>query len=133
MSADGAREGIGPAGTQPIATAPAAVTTPPRTVPADHPAFAGHFPGQPLLPGVLLLAEAMEALAAAPALAAALGPAPTLAAAKFLAPVRPGDALVVVLTPAAGGAVAFEVRCGGRTAASGRFVPSAPAAGRTAP
>ena len=31
-------------------------------IPTDHPAFAGHFPGQPLLPGVSLLAEVLEAV-----------------------------------------------------------------------
>ena len=33
------------------------------TIAADHPAFAGHFPGRPLLPGVALLAEVLEAAA----------------------------------------------------------------------
>jgi len=28
----------------------------------DHPAYEGHFPGHPLLPGVVLIAEAMAAL-----------------------------------------------------------------------
>lgn len=59
-------------------------------VPLDHPCFAGHFPGQPLLPGALLLAQVQEAWASVPALRARLGNAPVLAAAKFLAPVRPG-------------------------------------------
>jgi 3-hydroxyacyl-[acyl-carrier-protein] dehydratase len=62
-------------------------------VPADHPTFAGHFPGQPLLPGVVLLSEALEAiLRDAPA---ALGPQPRISAVKFLAPVRPGASLEV--------------------------------------
>ena len=59
----------------------------------DHPAFAGHFPGQPLLPGVLLLAEVLEAVLDVPALARSVGPAPRIGAAKFLAPVRPGDSI----------------------------------------
>ena len=92
-------------------------------VPTDHPAFAGHFPGRPIWPGVLLLAEVMEALRAAPALAAALGERPSIAAAKFLAPVRPASQLDIALTTVAGSAaVGFEVRCGATLVASGRLV-----------
>ena len=63
----------------------------------DHPAFGGHFPGQPLLPGVSLLAEVLEAVLDEPALAAIVGAAPRIAAAKFLAPVRPGARLTIAL------------------------------------
>jgi 3-hydroxymyristoyl/3-hydroxydecanoyl-(acyl carrier protein) dehydratase len=87
---------------------------------ADHPAFAGHFPGQPLLPGVSLLAEVLEAVLDAPALAAIVGTAPRIAAAKFLAPVRPAAQLVVQLDAGPRG-VRFEVREGDRIAASGQF------------
>lgn len=86
----------------------------------NHPAFAGHFPGQPLLPGVLLLAEVLEAVLAEPALAALVGPAPRLAAAKFLAPVRPGARLTLELHASPRG-LRFEVREGARLAASGQF------------
>ena len=59
----------------------------------DHPAFAGHFPGQPLLPGVVLLGEVLELLLRqAPA---ALGTQPRISAVKFLAPVRPGASLEI--------------------------------------
>ncbi len=101
-----------------------------REVPVDHPAFAGHFPGQPLVPGALLLSEVLEALRGVPALVRRLGPLPTLAAAKFLAPVRPGSALTIELQPetGAGRGVRFEVRCGDTVAASGRWT-----AGQDAP
>ena len=91
-----------------------------RPVAADHPAFVGHFPGQPLLPGVCLLSEVIEAALADPALAARLGAAPRLAAAKFLAPVGPGSLLDIELVPTAGG-LAFDVRCGALVVARGQF------------
>ena len=98
-----------------------------REVPADHPAFPGHFPGQPLLPGALILSEVREAIGSVPALVARLGAQPTLAAAKFLAPVGPQSTLTIELQPEAGpaGGVRFEVRCGGVVAASGRWVRGA--------
>jgi len=86
----------------------------------DHPAFAGHFPGQPLLPGVSLLAEVLEALLDDPALAALVSPKPRIGAAKFLAPVRPGARLTIALEAGPRG-VRFEVREGERIAASGNF------------
>ncbi|WPG34916.1 AMP-binding protein [Variovorax sp. EBFNA2] len=94
-----------------------------HTVPVDHPAFAGHFPGQPLVPGALLLAEVMEVVRRVPALSARLGPSPTLAAAKFLAPVRPGSTLSIELQPEAGTGrgVRFDVRCDGVVAVTGRW------------
>ena len=97
-------------------------------IPADHPAFAGHFPGQPLLPGVSLLAEVLEAVLADPALAARVGPQPRIAQAKFLAPVRP-DARLTILLDDAGRGLRFEVRdasAGDRLAATGQFEAARP-------
>jgi 3-hydroxyacyl-[acyl-carrier-protein] dehydratase len=89
-------------------------------VPFDHPAFPGHFPGQPLLPGVSLLAEVMEAVLRRPELAAQVGPSPRLGAAKFLSPVRPGTALTLHFV-SGGNGLRFEVKAGERPVASGHF------------
>lgn len=86
----------------------------------DHPAFAGHFPGQPLLPGVSLLAEVLEAVLDDPALAVLVGPSPRLGAAKFLAPVRPGARLTLRLEAGPRG-LRFDVREGDRIVATGQF------------
>jgi len=88
----------------------------PLTVPADHPAYAGHFPGQPILPGVVLLDAALHALATAHGLAFAGG---QIKSAKFLSPVLPGEALTLHYSASPGRAFRFDIRCGTRGVASG--------------
>jgi acyl-CoA synthetase (AMP-forming)/AMP-acid ligase II len=85
---------------------------------ADHPAFDGHFPGHPVLPGVVLLSLVMQALQAQPDLQSRLGPAPTIEQVKFLAPVTPGQRLRVVLREQPRG-IAFELRRGPTLLAKG--------------
>jgi 3-hydroxymyristoyl/3-hydroxydecanoyl-(acyl carrier protein) dehydratase len=87
---------------------------------ADHPAFAGHFPGRPVLPGAALLALVMQALPERPLLAARLGSAPRIDNAKFLAPVGPGARLRLRLQEQ-GSAVAFEVAHDSAVVARGQF------------
>ena len=86
---------------------------------ADHPAFDGHFPGQPVLPGVALLAEVLEAALREPALAAGIGSEPRLAVVKFLAPVGPGAALLIDFRLGAR-MLEWRVREGARDVASGQ-------------
>jgi 3-hydroxymyristoyl/3-hydroxydecanoyl-(acyl carrier protein) dehydratase len=93
----------------------------PLIIPPDHPAFAGHFPGAPIVPGVLLLDEVMHAIEAASGLRLTPG---QIAAAKFLRPVGPGEALVIRHDVQGNGAVRFEILSGAHKVASGSFAPA---------
>ena len=86
------------------------------TVPHDHPAFAGHFPGMPILPGVILLDMALHAIGAATGLTLDTC---QISAVKFLSPARPGDELDIQHRRAAGGAIRFDIVAGTRAIASG--------------
>lgn len=89
-------------------------------VPANHPAFAGHFPGHPIVPGVVLLDKAVL-LAQQQLVGKSM--AWQVSQAKFLSPCGPGDSLVFELKDGARGGVSFLVRCGQREVASGNLMP----------
>lgn len=92
-------------------------------IPAGHGCFDGHFPGQPIVPAVVLLAEVFAAVEAATGQPAN---AWMLSSAKFLTPATPGDALTLEHEEAAGGARRFHVRSGSTLVASGTLSPRLP-------
>ena len=93
------------------------------TVPADHPAFAGHFPGIPIFPGVMLLDSALHTLAVATGIALDIC---EISSVKFLSPAHPGDALVIRHSLSGSGAIRFDIVAGTRKIASGSIVPGSP-------
>ncbi len=84
---------------------------------ADHPALPGHFPGRPLVPGVVVL----DAVAVQAREAFALGAMRGVRRAKFAAPVLPGEAVRVVLSLRAPGLVGFACHVGDRVVATGEM------------
>ena len=92
-------------------------------VSADHPAFAGHFPGRPIVPGALLIDLAVLAVERATQREVA-----AVAQAKFLSPATPGETLTLIFETD-GNAVRFEIETSGaRKLASGRFTLGAKSA-----
>jgi 3-hydroxyacyl-[acyl-carrier-protein] dehydratase len=95
---------------------------------SDHPAFAGHFPGAPILPGVVLLDAAVHAAKELLRRPGASGKEPagastcSIGSAKFLSPVAPGETLTVCVDSTPAGSVRFEISCGGRKVAIGTVV-----------
>lgn len=87
-----------------------------RALADPHPAAAGHFPGNPVIPGAVLLSEVLSVVAAG--LGADLSAA-HVRSAKFLAPARPGDRLVIDYSRASGGAIRFSCAVGGRAVLRG--------------
>jgi len=85
------------------------------SIPADHPAFAGHFPDRPIVPGVVLLDQAQLLLETT-----LQGRIRGISMAKFLSPVGPGEALWVDYAISAG-SVRIEIRAADRKVASARF------------
>ena len=83
---------------------------------ADHPAFAGHFPAFPVLPGALLLDEMLKAIELARGLDLQGW---RIGSAKFLEAVRPGETLVLEHEAPAPGLIRFAIRVENRKVTSG--------------
>lgn len=74
------------------------------TLAVDHPAATGHFPGNPVIPGAVLLSETLRLIEAG--LGRRLSPY-RIKRAKFPHPARPGDELRIQFTASAQIAIRF--------------------------
>ena len=92
----------------------------------DHPALAGHFPGAPIVPGVVLLDAAVHAAMqtlrlAPPDKDETPSPVCQVSSVKFLSPVGPGETLKISCASTASG-IRFDISSGSRKVASGTLV-----------
>jgi 3-hydroxymyristoyl/3-hydroxydecanoyl-(acyl carrier protein) dehydratase len=94
------------------------------SISADHPSLAGHFPGRPVVPGVVLLQEVLEAVRMAlPAESVVTG----FPVVKFSSPLKPDERVTIELEGDATAQAAFSCRVDQRLIASGviEFAPRA--------
>jgi 3-hydroxyacyl-[acyl-carrier-protein] dehydratase len=88
------------------------------TVPFDHPVLRGHFPGNPIVPGVMLMAWCEQ-------LAMELADVPILIKewpqVKFLHPLKPDQTCVVTLKRQSANQASFSIKAGALMISSGRI------------
>ena len=86
----------------------------------DHPALDGHFPGHPVVPGVVILDAVVAALARHGQHLVALETV------RFVSPLGPGEAITVEASEAADHRVRFACRAADRVIARGslRLAPA---------
>lgn len=87
----------------------------PLALAADHPVFAGHFPGQPIVPGALLLDLAIHAINAH-----SQRSVQHISQAKFLSPALPGEAIEAEFE-IDGDSLRLTLRSGARSLATARL------------
>ncbi len=86
------------------------------TIPHHHPAFAGHFEGMPILPGVVLIDKVTQIMAEANQLDLAQYQINSI---KFLSPARPGDELTIEYAVSEKGMLHFNILTSDRKIATG--------------
>jgi len=91
-----------------------------------HPALPGHFPGHPVVPGVVLLDAVVNAL---PVHAGGVVRVTGFSAIKFLAPLAPEQEFEIVLVAKRPGQSSFKILAGGETLVSGTLAYEIPAEG----
>jgi 3-hydroxymyristoyl/3-hydroxydecanoyl-(acyl carrier protein) dehydratase len=85
-------------------------------IPVDHPALPGHFPGRPIVPGVVLLDHAISGIS--DALERPLD-ACTISSAKFLSPAMPAVPLELTFRSRENGTIDFTISASTRPVATG--------------
>jgi 3-hydroxyacyl-[acyl-carrier-protein] dehydratase len=90
-----------------------------RTIGADHPSLPGHFPGEPIVPGVVILDEILAVLNECRAGARLTG----IPVVKFLAPLKPDQKFTIRLsaTEPAAEEIAFSCTSAGRVITEGQL------------
>lgn len=88
-----------------------------RVISKDHPALAGHFPANPVVPGALLLDEVVQAAEQW----RGRFRLKSVESVKFMAPLEPGKTFSIELEEDGRSHIAFECRLDGRRLAFGRL------------
>lgn len=89
------------------------------TIDENHPSLPGHFPGNPVVPGVVVLDHALALVSAAHGVSDRI---PDLMRVKFVAPVLPAQRVQVFSTPS-GERVALRCQVDGRLVLEARVRP----------
>lgn len=89
-----------------------------RIFKADHPALQGHFPGNPVIPGALLLSETLQAIG----IGSGANRVPfQITSAKFLRPTLPGDRVLIEFSHGARGEIRFTCAVSGKPVLTGKL------------
>jgi len=85
-------------------------------IPADHPSLPGHFPGRPVVPGAIILAEIVATALPTLGHGTRIAGFPSV---KFVSPMLPAQRCELALTNNGTGSIAFELTHASQRLASG--------------